>query len=261
MIWMIFGKKNRKELIYHDVENAKKIEDSVLLAQKDHQIRHDLIKKYQPFIAKTASKVCKKYIDPSLDEYSIALQGFNEAIDKFNYDQGSSFLSFAEMVIQRRVIDYIRKEMRQTRYVFLEQESIDEEHNTNSYQIDVSLANYQRLEENERRKADILEYQKQLEEFDITFSDLVKLCPKHMDARENAKQVAKILAHEPTFVEQIMVKKQLPMKELLVHVSCSRKTVERHRKYIVAMALIYIGGYHSLRSYIEPELEGGDIHE
>ncbi|GAY78475.1 RNA polymerase sigma-54 factor RpoN [Sporolactobacillus inulinus] len=56
-------------------------------------------------------------------------------------------------------------------------------------------------------------------------------------------------------VAYLKKKKQLPIKDLLQFVSCSRKTIERNRKYIIALALIYIGGFSALRSYIEPEME------
>jgi RNA polymerase sigma factor len=230
------------------------LESSVEQAKNDPIFRNDLIKQYQPFIAKVTSKVCKQYIDQSRDEFSVGIEAFNEAIDHFQSKQGSSFLSFAEMVIRRRVIDYIRKETRQTRDIFLEPDTNDEENQAESLaQVSASLAQYSDYKESERRTEDILEYQQQLIQFDITFADLVEHCPKHIDARENAKQIAKYLASQPEHVDYLLQKKQLPMKDLLKSVNCSRKTVERNRKYIIAMALIYIGDHQSLRSYIEPE--------
>lgn len=234
--------------------DLKDLESSVEYAKEDSIFRNDLIKQYQPFIAKVASKVCKQYIEQSRDEFSVAIEAFNEAIDHFKPGQGSGFLSFAEMVIRRRVIDYIRKETRQTRDIFLEPDSTDEENQVESLaQINASITQYSYKQESERRKLDILEYQEQLSQFDISFSELVELCPKHIDARENAKQIAKYLGSQQEYIDILLQKKQLPMKDLLKSVNCSRKTIERNRKYIIAMALIYIGDYQSLRSYIEPE--------
>ncbi len=42
------------------------------------------------------------------EELSIALMAFNEAIDGYDTSKGS-FLSFAKLVINRRLIDYLRK--------------------------------------------------------------------------------------------------------------------------------------------------------
>jgi RNA polymerase sigma factor len=235
--------------------NPASLELLVAQAKEDNQTRNDLIKQYQPFIAKVASKVCKRYIDSSRDEFSVALEAFNEAINHFQTSQGSSFLSFAEMVIRRRVIDYIRKETRQTRDIYLEQDSADEEVTESIAQVSASVAKYTLSQESERRKTDIIEFQKQLLDFDITLSELAELCPKHIDARENAKQIAKFLASQPELIRHLLEKKQLPMKELLKFVQCSRKTVERNRKYIIAMSLIYVGDYSSIRSYIEPSVD------
>jgi RNA polymerase sigma factor len=74
-----------------------------------------------------------------------------------------------------------------------------------------------------------------------------------LDARENAKQVAKVLASDKGLSKILMQTKQLPTKDLLELVSCSRKTIERNRKYIIAIALIHLGEFNALRSYIEPE--------
>ncbi|WP_234410371.1 RNA polymerase sigma-I factor [Caldalkalibacillus mannanilyticus] len=233
---------------------SSSLEQLVLAAKQDMFLRNELIKQYQPFIAKVTAKVCKRYIDQQSDEFSVSLEAFNEAIDAFQMNQGSAFLSFAEMVIRRRVIDFIRREARQTRDIYLEQDNLDEENQLESLaQISASLAQYEVIQESEKRRDDISEYQKKLREFDITFTDLVGQCPKHIDARENAKQIAKQLASNPELTSHLLEKKQLPMKELLKYVKCSRKTVERNRKYIIAMALIYLGNYYSLRSYIEPE--------
>lgn len=46
-------------------------------------------------------------------------------------------------------------------------------------------------------------------------------------------------------------KKQLPVKQLEKLVAVSRKTVERNRKYIIAMAIIITGDYVYLKDYLK----------
>lgn len=233
--------------------SSSEIDQWVEKAKEDLELRNELISQYTPFIIKVASKVRKQYIDRTRDEFSVALQAFNEAIETYDGEQGTHFLTFAEMVIRRRVIDFIRKENRQTKDVYLELETRDDEEQTESIsQVYASLSQYREELERERRREDIQEYTQCLKEFDITFAELAEQCPKHIDARTNAKEIAKILAQTPELAKHLMEKKQLPLKELLKLVKCSRKTVERNRKYIIALALIYIGRFDSLRSYIEP---------
>lgn len=98
------------------------LEQLVLQAQAgDEQIRHRLIEDYQPFIATSVSRVCKRYIDQEQDdEFSIGLIAFNEAIDSFHEGKGSSFFTFARLVISRKVIDYIRQQKHHRQTVPLE---------------------------------------------------------------------------------------------------------------------------------------------
>lgn len=260
MLFTIVGKWVSKDSVQTkkvtkrtDYATGSGIDQWVAYAKHDLEMRNELIGQYTPFIIKVASKVCKQYIDRSRDEFSVAMQAFNEAIETYNVEQGTHFLSFAEMVIRRRVIDFIRKETRQTRDILLDLETKDEEEQTESIaQVYASLSLYREELERERRREDIDEYLKHLKTFDITFSELAACCPKHIDARENAKHIAKTLANTPELANFLLEKKQLPLKELLKLVKCSRKTVERNRKYIIALALIYIGRFETLRSYIEP---------
>lgn len=240
-----------------ETNNEKKPEKIVAFIQSGHEeYRNELINSYKPFIRKVLSKVCKRYIDQSMDEYSIGLFAFNEAINQYKPGQGSKFLSFADMVIQRRIIDYIRKETRHKKHTFLEQEASDEDGQQEESVAEqrAALEHFKEKELIEERIHDIENYQSLLSRFGITFKVLSKQCPKHIDARDHAKMIAKLIADSSEFSSYLQEKKQLPIKELLNHVECSRKTIERNRKYIIAVSLIYIGGFTSLQSYIEPEM-------
>jgi RNA polymerase sigma factor len=46
-------------------------------------------------------------------------------------------------------------------------------------------------------------------------------------------------------------KKQLPIKQLQNMAEVSRKTIERNRKYIIAVAIILAGDYVYLKEYIK----------
>ncbi|CAM3028142.1 RNA polymerase sigma-I factor [Sporolactobacillus spathodeae] len=225
--------------------------------QGDESLRNMIIESYQPFIKKVVSKVCNRFIDQTMDEFSIGLVAFNEAINQYQKGQGSKFLTFADMVIRRRIIDFIRKETRQVRHIYLDQVNTDVENNTDESYVEQQAAidYYEEKCRINERMEQISSYQELLLNYGITFDVLSHHCPKHADARENAKIAAKRLVEHPELVRFLKKKKQLPIKELLQFVACSRKTIERNRKYIIALALIYIGGFSALMSYIEPEME------
>lgn len=231
------------------------IEDKIYYIQHgDDKMRNEFITDYQPFIKKVASKVCNHYIDHTMDEYSIGMFAFNESIDQYQPGEGSRFLTFADMVIRRRIIDFIRKETRQKRTLFFEWEEDDEENRSEeSYpELKAAIDHFQAERENEHRIHEIEEYKKLLQSYGISFSSLTKYCPKHRDARQNAKVIAKQLAEDEHLSAYLIHKKQLPIKDLLTMVSCSRKTIERNRRYIIAAALIYLGRFTELQTYIEP---------
>jgi len=232
------------------------LEDRIMLIQNgDETLRNKIIRIYQPFIKKVISKVCNRFIDHSMDEFSIGLFAFNEAINQYKKGQGSKFLTFADMVIRRRMIDFIRKEARQGKDMYLDQIDTEDEvqHGESYLEQKVALEHFEEKQQIEERLEQIEAYKVLLRQYGISFKSLSKHRPKHIDARENAKVIAKILVSNDRLSQYLQTKKQLPIKELLQLVSCSRKTIERNRKYIIALSLIYLGQFRALQPYVEPE--------
>lgn len=229
------------------------LEESIHIIQKgDFDLRNDLIHQYKPFVAKTVSSVCKRYIDEKDDEFSIGLIAFNEAIDKYSSDKGNSLLAFAELIIKRKVIDYIRKEAKNAQNIYMDlQEGDDLESSQSKVEASLSIDEYQRLREQEVRREEILHFTKELNEYGLVFKELIKQSPKHADARQNAIKVAVILNENEDLKAILVEKKQLPVKQLEKLVEVSRKTIERNRKYIIAMFIILSGNYVYLREYLK----------
>lgn len=217
-------------------------------AKKDDETRNILIQDYTPFILKTASEFSKRYIDKRVDEeYSIGLIAFNEAIDNFESSRGVSFLTFARTIIRRRLIDHYRKDIRTRNQVYLA--ASDEEMPGVEYSL--SMERFRIGIEQQERMSEISEYAKDLLGFGITFGSLVKICPRKKDARERAVEAAKAIAFDPNLYGYLIEKKMLPLKEIEKKVPQSRKTLERHRNYIIAIVLILAGDYYYLQDYIK----------
>lgn len=214
--------------------------------------RENLIRKYRPFLLRVSSQVSRRYIDASADdEFSIALLAFNEAIDGFDLSK-SSFLSFAETVIRRRLIDYFRSQNAQAKGVpWTDFDVVDEEDNVTNYaEITSSVQAYELEEEQSLRRQEIEEYAGALENYGITFSELVKVSPKHRDARASGIEVAQVIVSEEQLLSYVREKHALPLKLLEERVSVSRKTLERQRKYILAMVVLLEGEYRMLHEYL-----------
>jgi len=227
-----------------------------LIQQGDTVLQNELIHSYKPFIAKTVSTVCKRYIHESDDEFSIGLIAFNEAIQKYNQDKGHSLISFSEVLIKRKVIDYIRQQSKhQSISLEVNHVSDDEEYDTNLLDAELSIDVYHQKQEEEYRRDEIYRFTEILHTFNLTFKDLIEQSPKHVDARDNAINVAKIVVEKEQLKEYLLSKKRLPIRQLEKYVSISRKTIERNRKYIIAISLILIGDYVYLKDYIKGAMD------
>ncbi|UOF92730.1 RNA polymerase sigma factor SigI [Fodinisporobacter ferrooxydans] len=219
----------------------------------DEQARDAFIRKYIPFVAKVASQSSKRFIRQGEDdEFSIALSAFNEAINRYDQSKGANFLSFAETVIKRRLIDYFRSKSSRNRDIPLTEFEIedDEKNVINVVEVQKSIDEHTRQKEQMDRAEEILRYTEVLASFDIHFEELVELSPKHSDARQSAIEVARVISADPLLMKHLHEKKSLPLKQLLEHVKVSRKTIERQRKYIIAIALILSGDFELLQGYI-----------
>lgn len=219
----------------------------------DRQALEDLLISYSPFLKKTAAQVCKRFIDHHDDEYSIALSAFHEAVEGFDKEKNASFLTFAHMVIRRRVIDFIRKENRRTEVSrdFSGNKSDEEADRT---EANASLNHYAEQLHAEKRREEISQFENVLKEFDLSFQLLVKVSPAHEDARVTAIQIAQLVAETEDYKEFLLAKKKLPVKEIEQLVEVSRKTIERNRKYIIAVALLLMSDLHYLKDYLKERL-------
>jgi RNA polymerase sigma factor len=244
-------------LLFMTKKKKKSLEETVMLIQQgDRLLLNELINAYKPFIAKTVSSVCKRYIYESDDEFSIGLIAFNEAIEKYSPERGSSLLSFSEVLIKRRTIDYIRKQSKNQHISLDLSNSSGEEESPGEIIVnELSLNDYQKKSDEQLRREEIIHFQNLLTEYELNFSDLVENSPKHADARKNAILAAKMLVESEELKEALFEKKRLPIKQLEQLVNVSRKTIERNRKYIIAIALILSSDYVYMKDYLKGVLD------
>lgn len=228
------------------------LEDMINSAKDgDQEVQNYLLKMYQPYIAKCVSEVCKRYIDPKRDdEFSVGLFAFNEAIQTYSAEKGSSFLSFAKLVVKRKVIDYIRFVQKTPKTASLD-ESYDEEKMENPLEIVAANEIYQEEQQNWYRREEIADFTDKLEVYKLTLTELTESSPKHRDARESAIRTAKTLFDDEALREYVQLKKRLPIKELVKRVDVSKKTLERNRKYILAIFIVLSEDYLYLKDYLK----------
>ncbi|NMB00205.1 MAG: RNA polymerase sigma factor SigI [Firmicutes bacterium] len=238
----------------HPADERSQLTELVLRAQAgDAEAREQILQDYRPFYLRVASNSCRKYLVLGRDdEASIAMIAFNEAIDSYNSNGGASFLSFAEIVVKRRLVDYFRRQSKKTDEIPMSSFESDEHEDSVIQKIESKEAHtvLQIQEETEERREEIFRLDQLLSHYGIRFSELVKISPKHQDARDRALQVARTIISDPELLGYLTKKKSLPLKELESRVDVSRKTLERQRKYIITLTLILIGDFYHLQEYL-----------
>ena len=209
-------------------------DDVVLKAQSgDNNCREFLLRTYQPYIIKITSRACHKFVSEGTDEeISVALMAFNEAIDSFRPGQGSRFLSFARLVVERRLTDYFRRTKTKLQEIPFSGFGHGEQDELSLLEKKSAEQVYADTEAKRDRQEEITYFTELLLEFKISLDELVKISPKHAKARKRAMQAALAIMNNDRWLHFFQKYKELPLKELDGQLPVSRKTLERQRKYI-----------------------------
>ena len=206
------------------------------IKQGDHLAREDFLENCKPFVFKAACKFSRRILEWGRDEeLSVALIAFNEAIDRYYEDSGVPFPAFARIVMNSRLTDYRRRENRN-----LVSSVPLQPPEGGPREMEISKAWEVYLEETaaREREEEINEFEKLLNGYGVSFDDLVKCSPRHRDTRLSLSYAARILMEDAGMREELLDKKKLPLLELQKNTGISRKTLERGRKYIIALALL-----------------------
>ncbi|WP_178025298.1 RNA polymerase sigma-I factor [uncultured Paenibacillus sp.] len=205
--------------------------------------RDRLIDHYRPFIIRAVSHVCKRQVGWNQDEASIGMIALNEAIDRYDEASGKSFDNFAYMVIHHRLVDEFRK---QGKYTQMESAvwdgRQDEEFAQTPLEIASSLEVYDREQETQALAEELRSYDEALKQYGVALEELESCSPKHRDTRKQLIRMAQTFGEHPQWLNTLKTTKRLPAKEMLSVFKVSSKTLERNRKYLIALILIYACG-------------------
>jgi len=223
----------------------------------DESARNDLIEHHKPFILKVSARFCGRSLTWENDEeLSIALMAFNEAIDGFDHTQGSSFLSYAYMVINRRLTDYMRKEGKKRQRLILEK---NDRESFNTYSFDHAAYSDKDIER-VMWQEEIQSFKKVLKSYGIKIEDLVASSPKHMQVRQKLAYIAREISADKELLNYIHKSHRLPVKEISRRFKLRRKFVETWRRYLLALVIINTGPEFTLiKEYIKSLFEEGSI--
>ena len=224
-------------------------------AKDDMTAADSFISDYIPFIKAQVSKLMKRPVNIQQDdEYSVAMIAFHEAINGYSKTRGT-FLSYASLLMRNRIIDFWRKNNRHNQVISINAPTSNEDQT-----IEDSLTDDEDYEENlairEATKEEIIELSTQLRAFDVSLTDIADNSPKQERTLAACKRVVAYVKEDAELMEDFLRTKRLPLKKLTDGSKVARKTIERHRKYIIGLLLIYTNGYEIIRGHLAEVMKG-----
>ncbi|MGE5418219.1 MAG: hypothetical protein ACM3UZ_15885 [Acidobacteriota bacterium] len=213
----------------------------------DDCAREKIIEENQNFIKRVVLKNVTGYEDiHSRDEYSVGLIAFNEAIS--SYKPGlRSFQSFAADVIKKRLVDYHRAQFRhKNRTVYIEDNPSVE-----------MIPERESAAEKVQVEMEIEAFIHNLAKYGISMQDLMNGTPKHSDSKMLCLRIAKIITGDEGLTEHFVKYGTIPLKQVLQRIAINPKTVERNRRYIIAICLVLLSDLDTMKGYVM-SLDGGD---
>lgn len=216
-------------------------EQAALLAKDDEAARERFLRENKKFILAAAYRAVGHYVTDSDDEWSIALMAFNEAIDTFEQGKGSSFETFASLVIKRRVLNYLRSESKHQGEISTKPEVIDgdldEDEERDAYYLEVRGKQTEAAiaaDEPSAAAAEIAAVQEILAPYGFSLMALTECSPKTGKTRKACAAAVNALLRDKALLQKMRESKSLPMKELVDLTKVRRQLLERHRRYIIA---------------------------
>lgn len=220
---------------------------------KGNSLKADsLIYDYLPFIKSVASKATGKSINDSSDELSIAMIGFHQAIESYSKLKGS-FLKYAALIMKNRLIDYYRSEKKHQDQISLET-PIYEEDLTLMDTLEDENNQFDSLDIRNATREEILELSKQLLDYGLSLTDIADNSPKQNRTLNSCKEVISYVKARPEIIDEVLKSKKLPLAKLSLATGVEKKTLERHRKYLMALIIIYSNGYEIIRGHLKQVL-------
>lgn len=224
------------------------LERLVMRAQAgDAEARERVLMQSQEFVARVAARCARRYLHWSNDdELSVAWLALNKAIDQFRPESGTSFLSFAKVLIRRRLADYFRQENRQAVPVGEVPVSV------------AAAATHDSVYEEQERSAELVDFGKQLQKFGLTLREIAAEAPRR-DARQVLVRAAATLVAHDELLAEFYASGRIPVSALAKYSGVHPKAIERGRKYLIALVLLLDGDYPYLQEYLRPLLRGAQL--
>ena len=219
-------------------------------AQQNSKAADALLRQYMPFIRSEASKIWQASPAEKDDGLSVAMFAFYEATMAYRADKGA-FLPFAARAIRNRLIDFSRKEQRHRGLVSLDEPTGGEDDRSLLETLDTGHDPVKERTGRQATREEIADFSRTLAEYGLELGDIADNCPRQERTLAACRKALECAKADPSLLETLVTTKKLPLSRLAADSGVERKTLERHRKYIVALCLAYTTGFEIIRSHLK----------
>ena len=222
----------------------------VYAAKTDREAADALIRQYMGFIRSETVKFTHAPPEEGHeDELSLAMFAFYEAA--LHYERGrGSFLGYAARAIRNRLIDHYRTEKRHRGHLPLQQEAGDGREDPPADTITDPRDAYGEMEMREASREEIAKFSRELEKFGLCLTDVAENCPRQGRTFAACRRALDYARGKPELLRKLAENGRLPAAELAREAGVDRKTLERHRKYLVAALLAFTNGFVIIRGHL-----------
>lgn len=215
------------------------------------RVREELIEGNEQLILRTASRVCRRYVSKSDDEWSVALEAFSRAVDVYREDRGD-FLPFAQMLIRRALVDHFRTLRHSGSEVpvpphVLAGEGTPEEDPEGAY---LAVVRQSQAAEDRSAREEIEAANELLQGYGFRFYDLAGRAPAQARTKTDCACAVRWLLANPEAMARLKREKKLPIRAITAGSGVSRKTLDRYRNYLIMAALILDGDFPLIARYL-----------
>lgn len=235
------------------------IDQLAVRAKSDQEVMERFVRQNEYFILKCASSTVLRYVTKSDDEWSIALMAFSQAVRDYSPGKGG-FMSFAELVIHRKMIDYLRTQSKHRVEIPVSPsvfESPSEGHEEDAA-MQAAVSEKIAVTPDDSIQLEIEAANQTFSSYGFSFFDLTDCSPKAEKTKIACAKAVAYIIRQPIVLSCMRKDKYLQIKLIEKNSGVPRKVLERHRKYIIAAVEIMTGDYPYLSEYmrfIRKELE------
>jgi RNA polymerase sigma factor len=218
-----------------------------LVRTGNDEYRDQLIADHLSLIKRTVRLFTRSFWVEDRDEYSIALQAFNLAIDRYQAGSPVPFANYARLLMKNRLIDWYRRCRSCPATVSL---SDDEAGDGIPLADRLSDPRSEHVQQDLEYADAAMRVQLQLQAFGLSLAQAVARFPVHSDSKRLCMRLAVLLEQDEPLYSRLLQTRRLPTRDLALLSQVPQKTIERNRTSIILLAVLMRSDLEQFRTYI-----------